>query len=84
MITTSARTFSVRTLVAALALLAAGCAPPDQGALDARRPDLAFGGPEGVGLSSEGLDRIRPAMQEMVDAGRTAGCLLYTSDAADE
>ena len=34
---------------------------------------ITFGQAEDVGLSSRVLDRIGPAMQELVDAGRTAG-----------
>jgi CubicO group peptidase (beta-lactamase class C family) len=67
------------SLLAALALLAAACTPPDRGAVDARRPDLAFGGPEGVGLSSEALAQIQPTMQGMIDEGHTAGIMTLVA-----
>ena len=73
------RSLAGRTLLAILALASVGCAPPDRGALEARRPDLAFGGAEGVGLSSEALAEIQPAMQAMVDEGRTAGIMTLVA-----
>jgi CubicO group peptidase (beta-lactamase class C family) len=40
---------------------------------------LTTGQPEEVGLSSAVLDRIAPAMQELIDAGRTAGVVTLVA-----
>jgi len=70
---------AARWLTVLLALSSTACAPPDRGAPAAHRPDLAFGSAEEVGLSSQGLGLIRPAMQELVDAGRTAGVMTLVA-----
>jgi CubicO group peptidase (beta-lactamase class C family)/predicted outer membrane protein len=40
---------------------------------------IATGAPEDVGLSSAVLERIGPAMQELVDSGRTAGVMTLVA-----
>ena len=40
---------------------------------------VVTGAPEDVGLSSAALERIGPAMQELVDAGRTAGVMTLVA-----
>lgn len=59
-------------LALALATLTA-CSAPDRGALEARRPDISFGTPEQVGMSSEALSRIAPAMEALIDERQTGG-----------
>lgn len=63
-----------------LALLTlAACAAPDEGALEARRPDITTGTPEEVGMSSEAMARIGPEMQALVDEGRTGGIVTLVA-----
>lgn len=62
-----------------LTLCSAACAPPDRAAPGARRPDLTFGSPEEVGLSADGIAKIGPAMQAIVDAGQTAGVMTLVA-----
>lgn len=67
-------------LPAASLLLAAGaCSTPDAGALEARRPALVMGTPEQVGMSSEVLARIGPAMEGIVADGRTGGIVTLVA-----
>ena len=57
-------------------VLAAGCAT----ASPARGPaGMDLGAPEDVGLASDVLDRIGPAMQELIDEGRTAGVMTLVA-----
>lgn len=64
-------------LTALLPLVA--CSAPDQGALAARQPALILGTAEEVGMSSEALSRIGPAMEEIVEAGRTGGIVTLVA-----
>lgn len=73
----------ISALRAALTLAAVGalaaCSAPDQGALAARQPAIRVGTPEEVGMSSEALARIGPAMEEIVDAGGTGGIVTLVA-----
>jgi CubicO group peptidase (beta-lactamase class C family) len=68
-----------RILLVGFVVATAACTAPDRGALEARRDAISFGAPEDVGFSSEGLARIAPAMQELVDDGRTAGVVTLVA-----
>lgn len=61
-----------------LVLAAAACGAPmeDQATTT---PDLREGSPEEVGLSSESLAQIGPAMQELIDSDRTAGVMTLVA-----
>jgi CubicO group peptidase (beta-lactamase class C family) len=65
-------------LLTALAV-ASACAAPDQSALQEHGPAITQGAPESVGFSSDGIDRIGPAMQELIDAERTAGIMTLVA-----
>ncbi len=67
-----------RALIVGLLGLAA-CVAPDRGAVEARAPDITTGSPESVGMSSEVLARIGPAMQALVDEGRTGGVVTLVA-----
>lgn len=63
-----------------LALLTAtGCTTPDAGAVDARRPAIAIGSPEDVGMSAEVLSEIGPAMASVIEEGRTGGIVTLVA-----
>lgn len=68
-----------RDLACLVFLITGACSTPDAGALDARRPAITVGSPEDVGLSSTGLAEIEPAMQAVIDEGRTGGIVTLVA-----
>lgn len=62
-----------------LLLALTACYTPDRGALDARAPDIAVGAPSDVGMSAEALAAIGPAMEGLIDEGRTAGIVTLVA-----
>jgi len=71
------RTRSYR-LAPVLLVAAVSCAPPLNDSATAT-PDITQGAPEDHGFSAEGLAAIGPAMQEFIDAGRTAGVMTMVA-----
>jgi len=69
----------VRRALHVTLLVLAACSTPDRGALEAHAPALSIGEPADVGMSAEELARIEPAMQEMIDEGRTAGIVTLVA-----
>ena len=54
--------------------------PPPAAEIDHAEPaGLPLAGPDGAGLSADGLARIRPAMQAYVDDGRAAGVMTLVA-----
>ena len=70
-------TRSYRLTPALLIAVAACVAPPDDRAT--AEADITQGAPEDHGFSAAGLATIGPAMQELIDAGRTAGVMTLVA-----
>jgi len=81
MVDAARRSAAARKLGAVLLAISllGGCSAPDRGALEARKEPLAAGSPAQVGMSSEELARIGPAMEELVEAGRTGGIVTLVA-----
>ena len=58
---------------------AAACAAPADGSAHQYAQGIRRGAPADVGMSSEGLGRIGPAMQELIDEGRTGGIMTLVA-----
>lgn len=68
----------VNRFALALVAFSAACAAPMDDTT-AAAADITQGMPADVGLSAEGLAAIGPAMQELIDAGRTAGVMTMVA-----
>lgn len=70
---------SLRPAACLALLVASACSTPDAGALEARRPAITMGSAEEVGMSSQILAQIDPAMDALIAEGRTGGIVTLVA-----